>query len=127
MKKELEENLKTTVGKIYRYSGVPKKSKRIYYYEFYLNGKKHKGSSTGYMLDGVSVGNYYQIEYSGINPDNNRMNFDLEFIVNFEKDSIGNISDTNYIRLWVRITAPNISSLKITIFEKWLENIAAKR
>lgn len=98
-KKELEENLKTTIGKVYRYSYVPKKSKKVYYYEFQLNGKKYKGNTTGYRSDGVSIGKYYRVEYSKINPDNNRMNFDFEFIVNYERDSIGNIIDTNYIGL----------------------------
>lgn len=98
-KKELEENLETTVGKVYRYRGVPKKSKRIYYYEFYLDGKKYKGSSSGYMSKDTRVGNYYQVEYSGINPNNNRMNFDIEFTVNFLENSAEKIKDINFVRL----------------------------
>lgn len=93
-KRELEENLKTTVGKVISYSRVPKKSKTIYHYEFCLAGKKYKGNSSGYISDGVRVGEYYIVEYSGVNAENNRMNFNSQFTPYMGEDRIGHFLDS---------------------------------
>ncbi|WP_422348928.1 hypothetical protein [Flagellimonas sp.] len=97
-KAAIDNNLTTTIGKVIRSNPVSNQhSKRRYQYEFYVNGKKHAGSSIGHLSDWIENGNFYQVEYSSENPESSRMIFEIEFVQEIKTQENGIKVDTLYV------------------------------
>ena len=98
-KQELDQNKAYAYGIVTRSNSIYKQhSTRRYYYNFQINGHNYSGSTRGYNSQNIEVGNWYKVKFSSRNPENNRMNFDLEYYANLEIDSLGRVIDTIFSR-----------------------------
>jgi len=102
---DLESNKVETVGKLYRIRNVHSSfGKKIYEYEFQYNDKEYTGETRARLSDSIRVGEFYKVELSVHNPENNKMDFNTSYEKIIRSDANGIAIDTTFK---IRKTIPN--------------------
>jgi hypothetical protein len=76
--KEREQNKRYTIGVITERPDALFENRRDWYYEFYYNHKKYQSSRRTHVGYDVKLGDYFLVEFSSKNPDNNKILYEFQ-------------------------------------------------
>lgn len=95
--KEIDEFKIESYGEIINENKSSKNGMNNYTYEFYYNEVKYSGNCQWYENDKIKTGEFYRVEFSSIDPNKNKINFDKVFKRELIQNNVGKITDTTYV------------------------------